>query len=172
MFICAMTNLFWLHFLIWAKSLPSWESLVSDNFDWGLSLSICLTLSPSKMSVFAIQLSIKCRIFFAKTLLLFLLKCNFLVPTWCSSKLQFSIKPISFCLQKFFIRAFTSFRCLPKLVLSFLVIILDKISLVPGDMFRCTFRELFSSDVLSVSYLRGVYFSEDHWYPHVSEYLV
>ena len=55
-----------------------------------------------------------------KSLLLPLLfKCNFFVPRWCSSKLQLSIKPISFCLQKFFILAFTSFRCLSKLVFFF-----------------------------------------------------
>ena len=63
-----------------SKFLPSPESLISENFDWGLSLSICLTLISSKIPIFAVQLSIKRRILFAKTLLPLLFKCNFLVP--------------------------------------------------------------------------------------------
>ena len=42
-----------------------------------------------------------------------------------------------------FIRAFTSFRCLSKLFLSFLMIMLEKTSVVSGDDYRhfqCTFK--------------------------------
>ena len=37
-------NLFWLYLLKWVKSLTSPESLISDNFDWGLYLSAYVLL--------------------------------------------------------------------------------------------------------------------------------
>ena len=44
MFKCAITKFFLIFLLKCAKSVASSKSLILDNFDWGLSLSTCLTL--------------------------------------------------------------------------------------------------------------------------------
>ena len=73
------------------------------------------------------------------------------MPRWCSSKLQLSTKPISFCPQKSFICAFAaSFRSLSKLVF---IVILEKKNLVSGDKSRhsrCTFLHVLSAHLVRI----------------------